>query len=194
MESALLFTLQRFAWQFFGSQTFRSERLPEAVRLKMWHSFIREVASWAHISPKKLIWCLRMEHGEATGRLHFHFLLGALPYEFHIRERAYAMMGLWQAYGGGITRVRAYKPQGDATAYISKCLGIEGANLYEGRKFSKQGESVIMSDACWRGVGLVRGSVASAAPAGQGQWIESESPETPGGTHLADFAAAPLAR
>lgn len=194
MESALLHTLQRFEWQFFGSQTFRSERLPEAVRLKMWHSFMRETASWSHVSPKKLIWALRMEHGESTGRLHFHFLLGNFPAAYHVRERAFAMMGVWQAYGGGITRVRPYKPVGDATGYIMKCLGIEGANLYEGRKFSKTSESVLISDACWRGVGLVRGSVASAAPTGQRQWIETESPGSPGGTHLADFAASPVAR
>lgn len=169
MESALLHSLQRFEWQFFGSLTFRSAQLPERLRLKMWFSLMRETASWGHVSPNKLIWALRMEHGEVGGRLHFHFLLGALPGQYHVRERAFAMMGCWQAFGGGIVRVRPYKPVGDATGYIMKCLGIEGANLYEGRKFSKTSESVLVSDACWRGVGMVRGAVAATAPTDEQQ-------------------------
>lgn len=159
MESSLLHTLQRFEWQFFGSLTFRSERVPEAVRLKMWASLYREVASWSHISEKKLIWFLRMEHGEATARLHFHFLLGGLPPGYHVRERAYACMGAWQAFGGGIPRIRPYRPGGEGPDYPTKCLGIDNANLYEGQKFSKQGESVVISNACWRGVGLARKQV-----------------------------------
>jgi len=202
MESGLLHTLQRYQWQFFGSLSFRSVKLPEAVRLKMWASLYRESASWCHVSEKKLIWFLRMEHGESTDRLHFHFLLGGHTGEYHLRERCFALMGCWQSFGGGIPRIRPYKPQGDGAAYLCKCLNVAGANLYEGRKFSKEGESVKIADACWRGVGLARsfypvanGSVGQPAPT-QLQMLECQSniSELYGGYSLEVQAPAPEAR
>ena len=41
METGLTYTLQRVHWQFFGTLTFKSARLPERVRLSMFFALVR---------------------------------------------------------------------------------------------------------------------------------------------------------
>ncbi|MFZ4695945.1 MAG: hypothetical protein ACOYMV_12540, partial [Verrucomicrobiia bacterium] len=75
MESPFVYVLQFVEWQFFTSLTFKSERLPERVRLSVFFAWARNVASWHNINFRHLLWCLRMEPGEITGRRHFHALI-----------------------------------------------------------------------------------------------------------------------
>jgi hypothetical protein len=79
METALTYTLQKVHWQFFGTLTFKSEKLPERIRLGMYFALIRRVCRWQKVPWRKCLWALRQESGEITGRLHFHFLLAGLP-------------------------------------------------------------------------------------------------------------------
>ena len=46
METALTYTLQRVHWQFFGSLTFKSARVPERVRVTMFFALVRCLCRW----------------------------------------------------------------------------------------------------------------------------------------------------
>jgi hypothetical protein len=45
METALTYTLQRVHWQFFGTLTFKSAKLPERVRVAMFFALVRCLAA-----------------------------------------------------------------------------------------------------------------------------------------------------
>jgi hypothetical protein len=78
METALTYTLQRVHWQFFGSLTFKSAKLPERVRVTMFFALVRCLCRWHKVPFRKCVWVLRQESGEISGRLHFHFLIAGL--------------------------------------------------------------------------------------------------------------------
>jgi len=167
MESATLHVLQRVQWDFFSGLSFRSERVPERVRLQMFFTFVREVARWQRLPvlwsrekrqnhpafASQMVWVLRIEAGEKTGRLHFHALLGNCRPSFKREATCFAMMALWERLGGGMARWRLFEPTGDAVEYLCKCLGQgSGGNLYEQSKFSATGEAMMVADAVWSGV------------------------------------------
>jgi len=79
MESPDIHVLEPSNWQLFGSFTFKSERIPERIRLCMWFKLIRGVCKWHGINFHRLLWALRQEPGEIGGRTHFHALIGGLP-------------------------------------------------------------------------------------------------------------------
>ena len=61
METALTYTLQRVHWQFFGTLTFKSARLPERVRVTMFFALVRCVCRWHKVPFRKCVWALRQE-------------------------------------------------------------------------------------------------------------------------------------
>jgi hypothetical protein len=75
METPEIHVLNRINWQFFGTLTFKSERLPERVRLQMFFAYLRQFCRQFGLKFPKLLWCLRQEQGELTGRRHFHYLI-----------------------------------------------------------------------------------------------------------------------
>jgi hypothetical protein len=75
METPEIHVLNRINWQFFGTLTFKSERLPERVRLAMFFAYLRQFCRQFGLKFPKLLWCLRQEQGELTGRRHFHYLI-----------------------------------------------------------------------------------------------------------------------
>src|ERR1035437_4303914 len=79
METALTYTLQRVHWQFFGSLTFKSVKVPERVRVSMFFALVRCLCRWHKVPFRKCVWALRQEPGEISGRLHFHFLIAGCP-------------------------------------------------------------------------------------------------------------------
>jgi hypothetical protein len=74
-----IYALSLIEWQLFASLTFKSEKLPDAVRIKMFFALMREQADNFGVHFKQMIWCLRTEAGEATGRLHLHAIIAGLP-------------------------------------------------------------------------------------------------------------------
>ena len=61
-------------WQFFGTCTFRKEpTLPAGIR-RMMGLFFR-TAKLGEVRFPQVVWALRPELGEMTGRAHFHYLL-----------------------------------------------------------------------------------------------------------------------
>ncbi len=149
MESPDIYTLAKLRWQFFGSLTFRSERMPERVRVTMFFALIRKSARDFRAYFPALPWCLRLEHGEIGRRLHFHFLLTGLPQSAMCVATCFAMMRTWEKLRGGSPRIRLFDPRLSGVDYVAKCLGYDGADCYESAKFGQYGRELMYARAVW---------------------------------------------
>ncbi len=152
MSEGLVFHMQRESWQFFGSMTYRSEKqMAERVRRDMQVRLLRRLAELGQCHWKAMPWVIREELGEATGRLHWHFLLGGLqPWAVRDSTCLFAM-GFWEGLGGGMARIRTYSTGLSAVEYICKGLdsGGGGANRYELGKFnSADGTTALIPARC----------------------------------------------
>ncbi len=78
MEIPEVHVLNRFDWQFFGTLTFKGERLPERVRVALFFALLREYGAQFGMKFAHLLWCLRQEQGELFGRRIFHLLLAGV--------------------------------------------------------------------------------------------------------------------
>lgn len=162
METGLTYTLERVAWQFFGTLSFKSVKVVERVRLCMWFSLARKLCRWFEVPWRKFVWALRQEPGEITGRLHFHFLCAGVPPAAVQVATCFSIMAQWEKIGGGIARVREYDSRKHGLEYIVKCLGTNNsANLYEVGKFSSSSDGVMLSNSIWNPSLLSRVSVSS---------------------------------
>ena len=135
MESPDIHVLEPIWWQFFGSFSFKSERIPERIRLCMWFKLARKVSKWHGVYFPRLLWALRQEPGEIGGRLHFHALIGGVPpYAVH-EKTCFAIKNEWEKLGGGMARIRTYDQSRNGLGYILECLRDHGADAYESSKF-----------------------------------------------------------
>jgi hypothetical protein len=158
METALTYTLQRVHWQFFGSLTFKSAKLPERVRVSMFFELVRCLCRWHKVPFRNCVWALRQEPGEITLRLHFHFLIAGLPLYAVQDASAMTIKAQWERLGGGTARIREYDSREQDLDYILKCLDYQnaGANLYEVGKFSYSADEVMLSNSIWNPANLNR--------------------------------------
>ncbi len=151
MESADIHVLKEVPWQFFGTLTFKQERLPERVRLSMFFTLMRHTAKAHEVKFKKLLWCLRQEHGEATGRRHFHFLLAGLPAEACNMRTCFALKNGWESRKGGMARVSRFDPRLDAGSYLTKPAGpADPGDAYESAKFGSGACGLMIAHAVWK--------------------------------------------
>jgi hypothetical protein len=152
METPEAYQMLRIQWQLFGTLTFKSERLPERVRLAMWFAFVRQVGKRLSVKFPRLLWCLRQEAGEIGGRRHFHCLMAELPQECLCPALNFELMALWQKLGGGWARVVRYRNDLDGVGYVLKGLGYATQNEqnYELRKFGSEHCHLILSNSVWR--------------------------------------------
>lgn len=172
MEIPDVHLMDKVAWQIFGTLTFKSERLSFARRQRMWFAEVRTLSRWHHVHFSKLDWVLRIEQGEATGRTHFHCLIGGLPKTAvsggvrfqredgswdvgnrttHSLEAKWARMGLDPAdKQNRISRFSLYDARLNGASYLVKCLGVEnsrlGKDIYESAKFAWEDRQLILSD------------------------------------------------
>jgi hypothetical protein len=134
-----IFTLSQNDWQLFVSLTFKSEKLTDAVRLKMFFALMRRQARHFGVHFKETIWCLRSERGEATGREHLHALIAGFPKHAMTTATCFSFMRIWEGFGGGMARVSLYSPRLDGVGYVLKGGEAEyaraGGDYYEARKF-----------------------------------------------------------
>lgn len=134
-----LYALSLIEWQFFASLTFKSERLSDAVRIKMFFALMRRQAENFGVHFSKTIWCLRTESGEATGRIHHHALIAGFPQHARTTATCFAFMRIWEQLNGGMARVTLYSPLLDGVGYVLKGGEAEyqraGGDFYETRKF-----------------------------------------------------------
>jgi hypothetical protein len=136
-----IYALSLIEWQFFASLTFKSEKLTEAVRIKMFFALMRRQAENFRVHFGKTIWCLRTERGEATGRIHHHALIAGFPQHARTKATCFSFMKIWEQLGGGMARVTLYSPLLDGVGYVLKGCDEEyrraGGDFYEMRKFGE---------------------------------------------------------
>jgi len=128
-------SLSRIEWQFFCTFTFKSERLSDAIRLSIFFALLRTQAANFGVHFKQLLWALRRESGESTGRLHFHALIAGLPPSARCVPTCFSFMRLWENFGGGFAKVTVYNPTLDGVDYILKRgdeLAVSLASRYAG--------------------------------------------------------------
>jgi hypothetical protein len=134
-----IFTLSQIEWQLFASFTFKSERLTDAVRTKMYFALMRKQAKHFGVHFRQSIWCLRAERGESTGRKHLHALIAGFPKHAMTTATCFSFMRIWEQLGGGMARVSLYSPLLDGVGYVLKGSDAEfkraGGDFYETRKF-----------------------------------------------------------
>ena len=134
-----LYALSLVEWQFFASLTFKSERLSDAVRTRMFFALMRRQADNFGLHFHKTIWCLRTESGESTGRIHHHALIAGFPEHSLTKATCISFMKIWEQLGGGMARVSLYSPPLDGVGYVLKGGDEEyrraGGDFYETRKF-----------------------------------------------------------
>ena len=147
MEDPYVYQLSQVKWQFFGTLTFKSGRMPERVRLSMYFAMLRAVCKEFKIHFKRSVWCLRLEQGEMTGRWHFHYLLTGLPRQFVTKTTCFYLMNAWKQVNGGHSRIRIFDNSLGGVCYTVKCLGLnDPADIYESAKFGYQASQLMLSD------------------------------------------------
>ena len=153
METPEIHVLNRINWQFFGTLTFKSERLPERVRLAMFFAHLRQFCRQFGLKFPKLLWCLRQEQGELTGRRHFHYLIAGAPASLANLTTCFWLQDEWEKLGGGMARVHVFDPRLNAGAYILKQTGLDdasfGGDAYESAKFSGKACELLLADRLW---------------------------------------------
>ena len=115
-----IYALSLIEWQLFATLTFKSEKLSEAVRIKMFFALMRRQADNFGVHFSKTIWCLRTERGEATARIHHHALIAGFPQHALTRATCFSFMKIWEQLGGGMARVTLYSPRLDGVGYLLK--------------------------------------------------------------------------
>ena len=148
-----IYALSLIEWQLFASLTFKSERLADAVRIKMFFALMREQADNFGVHFKKIIWCLRIESGEITGRLHLHALIAGFPKHALTTATCFSLMRIWEGLNGGMARVTLYSPLLDGVGYVLKGCEAEyqraGGDFYETQKFGKRCD-VMLSESIFK--------------------------------------------
>jgi hypothetical protein len=148
-----IYALSLIQWQWFASLTFKSEKMADGVRMKMFFALMREQAENFGVHFKQTIWCLRTEAGEATGRLHLHALIAGFPEHAATTATSFSFMKIWERLGGGMARVTVYSPSLDGVGYVLKGCEAEyqrvGGDYYETQKFGKRCD-VMLSESVFR--------------------------------------------
>jgi hypothetical protein len=125
-------------WQFFGHLTFKREAESEARRVARFGAMLRPVAYRWHAHFPRLLWCLRQEHGDLGGLVHFHFLLAGLPPRAVTPRTCRDLESLWTRKGGGNAVVTMYDPALRGVAYALK-ISAHDACSRDGRESAKFG-------------------------------------------------------
>jgi hypothetical protein len=141
-----LFTLSQIDWQFFATFTFKSDKISDAVRVKMFFAWLRTQSEYGRVHFSQLLWFLRAERGEQTGRKHFHALISGLPNWMRNTDTCFSMMAAWEKHGGGMARIFLYDGALSGVEYSLKELetaarlhGVDKSN-FEANKFGWNGE------------------------------------------------------
>ena len=123
MHNPELHSLAAVNWQYFCSLTFKGERQCKRYGAQMFVALVRTQAKVWKVHFKKVLWCLRRESGESTGRWHQHAVIAGLPPSAG-RRNCLAMMSQWESLGGGMARISQYDSSLDGLDYILKGSGL----------------------------------------------------------------------
>ncbi len=161
MEKPNVSVLARVPWSLFCSFTFVRENMPEGLRRRYFFSFLRICAGDVGIHFHRLLWMLRPEAGEITGRRHYHALIGGIPPHVLTPRLCLRLMAQWEHQKPlakrrgpdgklrelsrfcGMPRIRIFSPDLDGLDYLlpdgseggDSGYSLSGANSYESKKF-----------------------------------------------------------
>jgi hypothetical protein len=130
---------------------------------------VRTQARSFRVHFSEILWCLRRESGESTGRWHLHAVIAGLPPSVGARN-CFAVMSQWERLGGGIARVSVYNSSLDGLDYILKGSGLTestakrwAGDYHELSKFGGSCDVTLSESLCrslsnrsrsgWRGIG-----------------------------------------
>ena len=155
MEIPEIHVLNKVHWQFFGTLTFKKERMAEKHRLGMWFALLRLTARNFDMRFQKLLWVLRQEKGEQFGRTHFHYLLAGLERRCANSSTCFWLMDCWKKRGGGMSRVHVFDPRLNGGSYMLKTqYGFSdrtlGGDHYESAKFSSPDCELMIANSVWK--------------------------------------------
>jgi len=115
--------VSRVDWQFFSTLTFKGKVPRQGVQASAFFALLRTTANDFGVHFKRLLWVLRFESGEVTGREHLHALIAGLPAHAVSEKTCFAMMSYWERLGGGMARIRVYDPSLGGVDYIVDSVG-----------------------------------------------------------------------
>jgi hypothetical protein len=148
-----IYALSLIEWQLFATLTFKSAKVADAVRIKMFFALMRKQSDNFGVHFRQTIWCLRIKAGEATGRLHLHALIAGFPKHALTTATCFSFMRIWEGLNGGMARVTLYSPLLDGVGYVLKGCEAEyqraGGDYYETQKFGKHCD-VMLSESVFR--------------------------------------------
>jgi len=120
VEAPEIHILNRIPWQLFWTGTFANP-LPSAHRRRnMLFAFLRKVAALQRVHFKRMLWTVRDELGELTGRPHFHALLGGFDPQRYNLTTCFAVIDCWLKIGGGKTHCTLFDSRLNAVDYLTK--------------------------------------------------------------------------
>jgi len=152
---AMAYTLARCRdWKVFATLTWKGASVPSPVtQRKMLFAHLYRVAKLQKIPFRRLLWAVRQEKGEKTGRQHYHVLIGWRGPKATIGH-CFTLNSNWTKLPKcGWARHFVYNPGQDAVGYITKGLsGCFGGNRldesnYEAGKFGWDSSEVTLSEA-----------------------------------------------
>jgi hypothetical protein len=169
MHNPELHALAGVNWQYFCSFSFRSEKHCARFGPQMFVALIRIQARSFRVHFSKILWCLRREPGESTGRWHLHAVIAGLPPSAGARN-CLALMSQWERLGGGMAQVSVYDSSLDGLDYILKGSGLTeskatrwASDYHELSKFGGSCDVTLSESVCrrlgnrsrsgWRGIG-----------------------------------------
>ncbi|MDF1658699.1 MAG: hypothetical protein P1U58_13880 [Verrucomicrobiales bacterium] len=155
MEIPEIHVLNKVHWQFFGTLTFKKEKMLERDRLNMWFALLRQTGRQFHTPFHHLLWVLRQEQGEQFGRTHFHYLLAGLDRHVENPTTCFWLMSRWEQLNGGYSRVHEFDPRLGAGSYLVKEGGAFndhtlGGDHYESAKFSSPDCELMIANSVWK--------------------------------------------
>jgi hypothetical protein len=118
--------LSPFAWQWFATFTFAESVHPEAAakRFSHWTKLLDESNGWSYRKrssiKRKCVWVRGLEY-QKRNVIHFHALVGNLPYELATRAQRDLWSSIWLNMGStGFAAIRSIEEVGGVCGYISK--------------------------------------------------------------------------
>jgi hypothetical protein len=158
MDTPELLVLSKIDWQLFATLTFKSERLPERIRLSLFFALVREFCAEFDLKFRYLLWCLRQERGEVGGRRHFHFLVAGVRGALVNPTTCFWLMDKWEKLGGGMARIHVFDSRLNAGSYILKRCGFSSnavslGDAYESAKFASKACELMLADRVWKVAG-----------------------------------------
>jgi hypothetical protein len=144
----------RVPWQFFCTLTWanvgahRNRPPSPSKQVTAFFAFARGAAHVSGRHFRELVWLLRHEPGEITGRSHYHCLLSVVGSEWVRRSTCFYLMHYWEKrLGCGHARVRIFRPAMGGLEYTMKDLAesLRGADRYEFGKFFEPSAALTLS-------------------------------------------------